>query len=101
MFVFTDLPANSTRSQGPVDSPDRFSVFASVGVQIAHHEKQGAIACVQDSVYGPFFNTGNCFSESGFSMPKRAVSSANAICEVSAFDPWGPMEYLLTPLSQN
>ena len=71
-----------------VHLPQKLSVCLS-GVQIAHHEVEDAFACVHDFLRGPVTTQRNCFSESGFSMLKKAVSSARTICDGSAFDPLG------------
>ena len=68
----------------PADLPDKFSVCLN-GVQIAHREIEGAIACVQNSVRGSLFTQFNFMSETGISMPRRAVFFRQG----SAFHPWG------------
>ena len=67
--------------------PENLSVCLR-GMQIAHHEAEGAIPCVQDFVRGPVYTQRNLFFESETSMLKKAVSFARTICKGSAFNPW-------------
>ena len=72
-----------------MNSPEKFSVCLNE-MQITHHE-EGAIACLQDFVRGPYFTQRSFFSQSGISLFERVVSSASALCDGSAFDPWGSL----------
>ena len=77
--------------RGPSELHPVFTVSLD-GVAIGHEKVKGAVACVQDFVRHPSFTQRSFFSDTGISMPKIAVTAADAVRNGDRFNPWGAID---------